>query len=156
MTGLIVLLVVLALATAFALWRRSVEGRMRDAVPEPVSGDEGPVDVETPDRAHHGGESLTGEQIGSALGARATLVQFSSSFCQPCRAASVVLADVAGAMSGVAHVEVDAASHMDLVRHLDVRRTPTVFLLDARGVIRKRAVGLPREADVVAALAEFV
>jgi hypothetical protein len=38
------------------------------------------------------------------------------------------------------------------VRALDVRRTPTVFLLDARGEVVNKAVGQPRKADVIAAI----
>ena len=30
-----------------------------------------------------------------------------------------------GTVAGVAHVEIDAESHLDLVRRLDIRRTPT-------------------------------
>lgn len=95
---------------------------------------------------------LTSSDIGGELGTRATLVQFSSAFCAPCRAARVILSDVAGAVDGVTHVEIDAESHLDLVRRLDIMRTPTVFVLDARGQVVKRASGAPRKADVLAAL----
>jgi thiol-disulfide isomerase/thioredoxin len=97
---------------------------------------------------------LTAEDLGTALGERATLVQFSSAFCQPCRATRVVLGEVAGMVEGVAHVEVDAESHLELVRRLDITRTPTVLVLDAAGRIRKRATGAPRRADVIAAIGE--
>jgi thiol-disulfide isomerase/thioredoxin len=95
---------------------------------------------------------LTSSDLGADLGTRATLLQFSSAFCAPCRATRVVLADVAGMVDGVAHVEIDAESHLDLVRRLDVMRTPTVFVLDRRGRVVKRASGAPRKADVLAAL----
>jgi thiol-disulfide isomerase/thioredoxin len=64
---------------------------------------------------------LTGEQIGGALGERATLVQFSSAFCAPCRATRRILADVAGMTGGVAYVEIDAESRLDLVRRHPAR-----------------------------------
>jgi thiol-disulfide isomerase/thioredoxin len=114
------------------------------------------VDVETPDAAHHGGERLTAEDLGVALGDRATLVQFSSAFCQPCRATRRILDEVTTMVDGVAHVEIDAESRLDLVRRLDVLRTPTVLVLDGSGAIRKRASGLPRKPDVIAALGEVV
>jgi hypothetical protein len=60
---------------------------------------------------------------------------------------------VAGRSDGVAHVEIDVAARMDLARQLDIRRTPTVLVLGPRGQVRRRASGLPRRADVVAALA---
>ena len=95
---------------------------------------------------------LGAEDLGTPLGQRATLVQFSTAFCQPCRATRRVLADVSATVPGVAHVEVDAESQLELVRRLDVRRTPTVLVLDASGRVVRRASGQPRPADVIAAL----
>ncbi|MFG3255149.1 TlpA family protein disulfide reductase [Streptomyces sp. NPDC048172] len=103
------------------------------------------------------GEAAAVEWIdGGALGERATLVQFSSAFCQPCRATRRTLSEVAAMVEGVAHVEIDAEDRLDLVRALDIRGTPTVFVLDARGRIVRRASGQPRRADVIAALGEAV
>jgi thiol-disulfide isomerase/thioredoxin len=99
---------------------------------------------------------LTGEQIGGALGERATLVQFSSAFCAPCRATRRILADVAGMTSGVEYVEIDAESRLALVRGLNVLRTPTVLVLDADGGVVRRASGQPRKADVIAAIGAAV
>ena len=111
----------------------------------------GPVDHSVVPAAHR----LTAQDLGVALGQRATLVQFSSAFCQPCRATRVVLGDVADMVEGVTHVEIDAESHLDLVRRFDVMRTPTVLVLDAAGRVRKRATGAPRKADVIAALGQI-
>ena len=99
---------------------------------------------------------LGAADLGGPLGKRATLVQFSSAFCAPCRATRRVLDQVAAQVPGVRHVEIDAESHLDLVRRLDVRRTPTVLVLDASGTVVRRAVGQPRLPDVVAALGEAV
>jgi thiol-disulfide isomerase/thioredoxin len=96
---------------------------------------------------------VTPSELGGPLGQRATLVQFSSAFCAPCRATRVILAEVAGATDGVTHVEIDAESHLDLVRRLDIRRTPTVLVLGPDGRITTRASGQPKKADVIAALA---
>ncbi|MCZ9341282.1 thioredoxin family protein, partial [Streptomyces sp. TRM76130] len=98
------------------------------------------------------GERLDVAELGAELGRRATLVQFSSAFCAPCRATRRVLGEVAALVSGVAHVEIDAEARLELVRALDVVRTPTVLVLDARGRVVRRAVGQPRKADVIAAL----
>ena len=129
--GVIVLGAVLVLATVGGLaWRRR-DGRMRESqVPR-----------------------LTEADLGQPLGARATLLQFSSAFCAPCRATRQLLADVAGRSDGVAHVEVDVGARIDLARQLDIRRTPTVFVLGPQGQVTRRASGLPRRAEVVAALA---
>jgi thiol-disulfide isomerase/thioredoxin len=97
--------------------------------------------------------SLTGAELGQPLGTRATLLQFSSSFCAPCRAARQLLADVAADDPGVTHVEIDVADRLDLVRLLDVRRTPTVFVLGPQGQVTRRASGLPQRDEVLAAVA---
>ncbi|MFI0417483.1 TlpA family protein disulfide reductase [Spongiactinospora sp. 9N601] len=102
--------------------------------------------------ADRGGPVLTADDIGAELGERATLVQFSTAFCQPCRATRRVLAEVTAMVPGVRHVEIDAESRLELVRELGVLRTPTVLVLDAAGTIVRRAAGLPRKADVIAAL----
>jgi thiol-disulfide isomerase/thioredoxin len=129
--GAIVAVAVLALAAAggFA-WRRR-DGRLKGARER----------------------MLTEADLGQPLGAQATLLQFSSSFCAPCRAARQMLADVATRADGVTHVEIDVADRLDLVRLLDVRRTPTVFVLGPQGQITRRASGLPRREDVLAAVA---
>jgi len=91
--------------------------------------------------------------LGQRGGERATLLQFSTAFCGPCRTTRAVLADVARLVPGVAHVEVDAEAHLDLVRRLGVRRTPTVLVLDADAREVSRASGAPpSRAAVIAAL----
>ncbi|WP_304455639.1 thioredoxin family protein [Nocardiopsis sp. YSL2] len=102
------------------------------------------------------GDVLTARDIEADLGERATLVQFSTAFCQPCRATRRILDEVAAMVGGVAHVEVDAEARLDLVRRLDIMRTPTVLVLDASGRVTRRASGQPRKADVIAALGQAV
>jgi thiol-disulfide isomerase/thioredoxin len=92
------------------------------------------------------------DELGEPLGERATLVQFSTAFCQPCRAARATLKHVAADTDGVVHVEIDAEHHLDLVRRLNILRTPTTLVLDGEGRIVRRATGAPRLADVRAAL----
>ena len=90
------------------------------------------------------------------LGARATLLQFSSAFCAPCRATRRVLAEVARLVPGVVHVELDAEQHLHLVRRLGVETTPTTLILDARGAEVTRAVGAPRRDEVMATLVSAI
>lgn len=137
MTGWIVLGTALAASVVLGIWYQRRNGRFG----EPVA-DDAPA-----------GDVLTAEQIGHALGEKATLVQFSSAFCAPCRATRVLLTDVASSLAGVEAVEVDAESHLDLVRHLDIMRTPTTFVLDARGAVVTRASGLPKRDQVLKVLA---
>jgi len=103
--------------------------------------------------AGQGGSRVTAAELGMPLGEQATLLQFSSSFCAPCRATRALLAEVAEGAEGVAHVEVNVDDRLDLVRRLDVRRTPTVFVLGPDGRIARQASGQPRRADVVEAVA---
>ncbi|MDT0381197.1 thioredoxin family protein [Streptomyces sp. DSM 42041] len=98
-------------------------------------------------------DALTAAALGvDRLGARATLVQFSTAFCQPCRATRRILGEVSAMVDGVAHVEIDAEDRLELVRRLEITGTPTVLVLDARGRVVRRATGQPRKADVIGAL----
>lgn len=156
MTGVVILVVVLVLATAFGLYRRWSDGRMRPVEgPVPVADDAPEVDVHVAGRAEHGGERVTAADLGAPLGAAATFVQFSTEFCQPCRVTRRLLDEIATAYDDVSHVELDAEQHLDLVRRFDIRRTPTVLVLDSRGVIVKRASGVPRRIDVVTTLGDL-
>lgn len=141
MTGLLIAAAVLAAATVFGLLRRRRDGVLRA---RRGSGGDGMGDILRPD------------DLGADLGEKATLLQFSSAFCAPCRATRRVLGDVAGMVDGVAHVELDAEAHLDLVRRLNVIRTPTVLVLDDAGRIVRRAAGAPRKPDVIAALGEAI
>ncbi|MDT0439842.1 MULTISPECIES: thioredoxin family protein [Streptomyces] len=137
MTGLVVCLAVLAVAGAYGVVRQRRSGRVRV-------------------RGRDDGKRVGAAELGEALGERATLVQFSSAFCAPCRATRRVLGEVADMVPGVRHVEIDAEHHLDLVRALDILKTPTVLVLDAEGRVVRRATGQPRRADVIAALGEAV
>jgi thiol-disulfide isomerase/thioredoxin len=104
-------------------------------------------------KAVDAGDLLTADQLGAELGREATLVQFSSPVCAPCRSTRRLLADVAGDRDGVRHVELDAEQHLDLVRRLNVLRTPTVLVLDAAGRVVARSSGAPTRRQVDDALA---
>ncbi|MFF2200485.1 TlpA family protein disulfide reductase [Streptomyces sp. NPDC058145] len=137
MTGLVVCVTVLVVASAYGVLHRRRSGRVRV-------------------RGRDDGRRLGAAELGGELGARATLVQFSSAFCAPCRATRRVLGEVAEMVPGVTHVEIDAEARLDLVRALDILKTPTVLVLDAEGRVVRRAAGQPRRADVIAALGEAV
>ncbi|MEU6377070.1 thioredoxin family protein [Streptomyces sp. NPDC046909] len=137
MAGVVVCVVVLALASAYGVLHKRRSGRVRV-------------------RGRDDGKRLGGAELGGELGERATLVQFSSAFCAPCRATKRILGEVAEMVPGVVHIEIDAEAHLDLVRELDILKTPTVLVLDADGRVVRRAAGQPRKADVIAALGEAV
>ena len=96
--------------------------------------------------------AITPSDIGSDLGSRVTLVQFSSAFCTPCRATRALLTDITADLDDVKHIDIDAEKNLDLVRRLDIRSTPTTLVIDKSGVEVGRAVGAPKRAEVLATL----
>jgi thiol-disulfide isomerase/thioredoxin len=135
MSGIVILAAIAVLLAVFGVWRHVADGRMRST-------------------ARAGGLRLSAAQLGAGLGDKATLVQFTSAFCAPCRATRRILEEVVAMVPGVKHVDLDVEQHLDLARDLDISRTPTVLVLDAQGTIVRRASGQPRKADVIAALGE--
>jgi thiol-disulfide isomerase/thioredoxin len=163
-TGIYALLAVLAVTAALTVWHRRTDGRLRQtrAVAKVARNaanhaEAGPVTHP----ATHGRDAREDlrpliEATGNQAGERATLLQFSSAFCAPCRATKRVLGEVAELTPGVAHVEVDAESNLDLVRRLSILKTPTTLVLDGHGREVLRAAGQPRKAEVLSALGEAV
>ena len=145
-TGQIVLLAAVALALGFGAWRGLRDGRFRGT--HEVKGVEA-LTVPEP-------RVLDGTDIEHTLGERATLLQFSSAFCAPCRSTRRVLGEVVRLVPGVAHVEIDAEQHLELVRRVGVLRTPTTLILDADGREVSRASGMPKRNEVLATLARVV
>ena len=96
--------------------------------------------------------TLTADELGVPLGERATLVEFSSHFCQPCRATRLLLERAVATSDGVQLVDLDVAQHPVLGERFGVTSTPTVLVLDAVGTVRARATGVPSLAQVRAAL----
>ncbi|WP_433165652.1 TlpA family protein disulfide reductase [Kribbella sp. CA-247076] len=144
--GMWVLVGAVAVGVILSLLKSKLDGRFRGT--RQVRRTEA-HDVDSVDR-------VSAADIGSELGERATLLQFSSAFCAPCRATRRTLAEVEGMVDGVRHVELDAEKHLELVRRLDILRTPTTLVLDSAGAIVKRASGAPRKPDVIAALATAI
>jgi thiol-disulfide isomerase/thioredoxin len=151
-TGAWILVAAVVLALVVGLWRAATDGRFRGT--HAVSGADGAAsasEVSEPAETPPGAAVVA--EVGEVLGERATLLQFSSAFCAPCRATRRILADVAGVVPGVVHVEVDAEHHLEAVRRLGVLRTPTTLVLAADGSEVTRAAGAPRKEQVLAALA---
>jgi thiol-disulfide isomerase/thioredoxin len=130
------LLAVLAVATAYGFWYRINRGKIV-AKTQPKS-------------------LISRDEIGVDFGSRVTLVQFSSAFCSPCRATRALLTDITADLPDVVHVDIDAESHLELVRKLDIRSTPTTLILDSNGIEVGRAVGAPKREQVLVALASIV
>ncbi len=131
--GLTVLLGVLVLATGAGLLLRARSGKLR------VGGKAA------------GGWALAGQT--PAVGEHVLLLQLSSPVCTPCRQTATVLDRLAADTPGLVHAELDVAEHPDAARLLNVMRTPTVVAFDRSGVELLRVSGVPRAAELAAALA---
>ena len=127
------LIVVLAIASAYGFWWKHSRGAIR-------------TNKVAPD--HHLSAAVLGEELGS----RATMVQFSSAFCAPCRATHALLSQMVESLPDVKHIHIDAESHLDLVRQLDIRSTPTTIFLNHKGIEVGRAAGTPKREQVITAL----
>ena len=132
MKSLLPILIVLALASAYGFWYQRSRGAIRDKERSGI---------------------ITAQMIGAPLGTRASLVQFSSAFCTPCRATRALLENVVENLSDVVHIDIDAEDHLELVRELNILSTPTTLILDSRGHEVGRAVGAPKREQVLNALA---
>src|SRR5690349_20418301 len=131
-TGAVVLAGVLVVCAVAGWWLRSRSGAVR--VP---------------------GADDAGVAVLRGLGVRPedadlTVVQFSTSTCAPCRATRAQLERLQADRPRLAVVHVDAEEHLDAVRELDVRRTPTLFYLDAAGTLVGRSSGAPRPGELTA------
>lgn len=135
--GIVVLAVALAATAAAAWWQRTRNGALR-----PVGRDDEEAGMAA---------SAAFERLGvRPADADLTVVQFSTAFCGPCRATKARLAQLQTTRPGLAVVQVDAESHLEEVRELDVRRTPTLFYLDRSGAVVGRSSGAPRPDELTA------
>ena len=133
MKSLTPLVIVLALAIAFGVWYTRSRGEFRK-------------------KKTINGPKLDAAIIGAQLGARVTMVQFSSAFCSPCRATKALLEDMVKSMPDVRYAHIDAESHLELVRKLDIRSTPTTLFLNGDGIEVGRAMGTPKRSQVLDAV----
>lgn len=107
-------------------------------------------------RSHKPGSYVTSEELGHAMGTAATFIQFSSPFCQPCKATHDMVSNLISDKPAVAHVDLQVADHLDLVNQLSVMRTPTTVLIDGKGHIEYRVEGAPRPGELAEALAKVL
>jgi len=132
MKSLLLVVALLLLATGYGLADRKRSGRINKKI----------------DSSH----LVSATEIGSQLGESATVLQFSSAFCSPCRQTRSTLSSVIAHYPKIKHVEVDAESNLALVRRLDIRQTPTTLFLNSAGKEIARAVGAPKRDQVINAL----
>jgi thiol-disulfide isomerase/thioredoxin len=133
MLGLVVAASVLLAATVAGLAYRARSGRLRAPAGELVPA------------------GLIEAEPGSV-----TLLHFSSATCAPCRRVRAVCAELAGDLPHVRHVEIDAEEHLEAARALDVWRLPTLLVVDGRGRVTRRTVGVPDRTSLTAAVTEVL
>lgn len=121
-------------ATLLGVLHRATQGRAQ-AIPARWNSDARIVSIE-----------------GVALGERATLLQFSTEVCTPCKSTARVLDDLAARTESVTHVDLDVTHRPDLASRYRVLQTPTTLILDSDGAVRARMGGAVRRDVVVAEL----
>jgi thiol-disulfide isomerase/thioredoxin len=137
-SGTYVLLAVLALSVAFGVYRKVSDGRLREEIVPPLQGltEHLHLDHDHPPQV--------------------TFLQFSSEFCQPCRVTNKLLDEVTNSFPAICHIELDVVEHMDLVKTYGITRTPTTLIIDKSGTVHFRATGVPKKAELTAAVTDLV
>ena len=130
MTGVLVLVGTLVLATVAGLVMKSRNGRVRTSAASTL-----PSDVQA---------VLEPDGV--------TLVQLSTTFCAPCRHTRVLLSDLASRTDGLHHTELDLTERPELAKELSVLRTPTTLAIDGSGTEILRVGGVPKRDELLAAL----
>lgn len=137
-SGAYVLLAVLVLSVAFGIYRKVSDGKLREEIVPPLQGltEHLHLDHDHPPQV--------------------TFLQFSSEFCQPCRVTNKLLDEVTNSFPAICHIELDVVEHMDLVKTYGITRTPTTLIIDKSGTVHFRATGVPKKAELTAAVTDLV
>ena len=137
-SGAYVLLAVLALSVAFGIYRKVSDGRLREEIVPPLQGlsEHLHLDHDHPPQV--------------------TFLQVSSEVCQPCRVPNKLLDEVTNSFPTICHIELDVVEHMDLVKTYGITRTPTTLIIDKSGTVHFRATGVPKKAELTAAVTDLV
>ena len=95
---------------------------------------------------------ISSSEFAGSYGSRATILQFSTTFCTQCRAAKSLIADLIKNQSDISYVEIDAESNLELVRRVGIKSTPTTLFLDKGGFEIARATGAPKRDQLIKVL----
>ena len=134
MNSIYLTVIVLGLSSVFGFWFKKTRGEIRSDVRK---------------------LEISAKEVGEKLGSRLTLLQFSSAFCSPCRTTKILLEQLTKDLPDVKHIDINAESHIDLARSLNILSTPTTLVLDSDGREIGRAVGVPKREQVLNLLEVF-
>ena len=137
-SGAFVLLAFIVFSAAFGIYRKVSDGKLREEIVPPLQGltEHLHLDHDHPPQV--------------------TFLQFSSEFCQPCRVTNKVLEEVTNSFPAICHIELDVVEHMDLVKTYGITRTPTTLIIDKAGTVHFKATGVPKKAELTAAVTDLV
>jgi thiol-disulfide isomerase/thioredoxin len=94
-----------------------------------------------------------------AFGSRATLLQFSTQVCTPCKTTHTLLSGLAAELddgSGtIVHVDIDVTSRPEIANQFTLLQSPTIFILDGNGELQVRIGGAPKGGIPVTKGVEF-
>ena len=80
------------------------------------------------------------------------LVQFTTAWCAPCRAAAPHL-EAAAARAGLAFRQIDVGERPDVARRFGIRTVPTVAITGRRGRVLRVWTGVPDPGELAEAAA---
>lgn len=86
---------------------------------------------------------MKNQVVTTTLGKKATLLQFSTTYCGQCPGVRRQLAQLEYRLGGLSHLEVDITERLDVAAHFSINQTPTVFLLNSHGELVYRVGGIP-------------
>lgn len=96
-------------------------------------------------------EGLNTAELG-LVNSGPTVLHFTAVWCGPCAAVRRVVEQVCAELPQVNHVEIDLDANPKAGQQLSVLSLPTTFIFDAEGRQRYRSAGVPKAADLKAAL----
>lgn len=151
MVEIVILLIALTLGILFGMWFRKRSGKVR-AVSAPTGA--------TVASTEAGRITPTGTRDNMlravGVGHVPTVLHFSADWCGPCAAVRRVIGrvvqDLGPDYGNVIEIELDLDENPALAKELGVLSLPTTFIFDSAGTERFRISGVPKVADLQAAL----
>ncbi len=91
-----------------------------------------------------------------AFSPTATVVQFSTTYCQRCPGVRTAITELVSGHDDVVFAHVDVTDDTDLAKKHDLWQTPTIFLIDGSGRTTTRLSGPVNKSTIDLALRELV